>query len=96
MTQGEHAKYWRPARLNFQDPKFLDDTTDYYALKASQKLAKCLGLPYPRFASWDSFDLSDELKNKLLLLAGPHWKTIAVAMTAKREEENASRLPKSD
>ena len=85
MKLSEMKIYWQPVRIKLECD-FPMDGGDVYKFKASQKLAKILGLPYPRLHFWDEIELTDELKHKLLLLQGPYWCTLIKVMEARRED----------
>lgn len=80
MTYGEHEKYWRPARESIFGE--LEDKMNY---SHSKQLADLFGYDYTRAGNWDTIVLTDELKKKLKLLAGPHGKTIFKMMQLKKE-----------
>lgn len=71
MTDDEVIEYWVPARKNFDGPGGHFDP-----IVGSKKLAAVLGLIYPRPNYWEEIFLTDELKFKLRLLSGPHWRTV--------------------
>lgn len=72
MTEDEVIEYWIPARKNLDDP----DGWRFDPVTGSKKLAAVLGLIYPRPNYWEEIALTDELKSKLRLLSGPHWRTV--------------------
>lgn len=76
MTPEELHQYWMPARRA---------VTELQGRDASTQLANVLGIPYPTAGHWFQLVLTDDLKRKLQMLAGPHGKTILKMMQLKKE-----------
>ena len=80
MTDHEFRHYWRPARDTFGVWK--GDVDNYHP---SYLLAKAIGVDYPNLGYWKHVPMTDELKNILLVLVGPHSKTILKIYQIKHE-----------
>lgn len=71
-----NAHLWIKARNNVFGDSFAN----------SKQLAELVGVEYPDYMHCVVMEYSDELIQKLQLLASPHGKTIMAAMKAKKEE----------
>ena len=70
MTENEFRLYWRPARNTFG---FITEDVERHP---SYLLAEAIGVDYPLLGHWQYIELTDELKNILILLRGSHRDTI--------------------
>lgn len=74
MTEAEFRQYWRPARDTFGTWKGHCHNKD--EKHPSKQLAAALGLDYPQLGYWQYIELTEDLKNILLLLTSPHRETL--------------------
>lgn len=85
MTKEEIEKYWYPARSvvgRVLHPPVENDNASYtYAMLLADLLD--LNYPTPNYAT--SIQLTDKLKSKLEMIAGPHGEAIIKAMVAKHD-----------
>lgn len=83
MTMEEFDKYWAPVAHKFYPNAPLNGD-----LRAVRMLSKALGL-WSEYKEWleikkDDPSMTDELKQLLLKLAGPHGRTILKAYQVQR------------
>lgn len=81
MTNEEFTLYWEPARNTFGPFKGKSGSKDH----PSYLMSKALGIHYPALGYWAHIALTDDLKNILLLLAGPYRDTMLKIYQIKHE-----------
>jgi len=75
MTHDEFRQYWEPARNTFGLPKPPGSQETGYEHPA-YLLARAIGVSYRDLGHWKFIPLTDELKDLLKALAGPHRETM--------------------
>ncbi len=88
MTHEEFTLYWKPARDTFGKGK----NDENFKRHPSYFLAKAIGVDYPCPGHWDQLELTEDLKNKLLALVGPHRETMLRIYQIKREYHEQQKL----
>lgn len=90
MTRREIYEYWYPAMKTIFDTILRDDCMyDEFVREKSALMGKALGADY--YCDWlhtspmKENPLPEEVRHKLVMLAGPHGKTIYKAMLARRK-----------
>lgn len=87
MTVEQATLYWFAARDNLLALGLIE-RPDHDPTCGSVVLANILGFPYFGVGYWDKIDLTDQLRYKLMLLAGPHANTILKAIKARENAPN--------
>lgn len=97
MTEEEADEYWAPARRKCAEI-FKRPGGSHFSGVA---LARLIGFKgkYHLGWGWVNIALTDDVKRKLIMLAGPHYRTIIAAIKAREdlneEQENRTDLPKT-
>ena len=92
MTREQFEQYWEPARDSayFTEkvdvPEWDGDGSRERAALMVKLLRLELSLVYYKGGDWADIDLTPELKDTLIKLAGPHGYAIAKALEARCEE----------